>query len=295
MDEVLTSIGFIGLGVMGFPMAGHIKEKGHSVIIYNRSTEKADQWVRRFGGEKKDSPAETIKQCQLVLSCVGNDDDLRSIAYGSSGILSQIKKNQIWIDHTTTSASVALEIANEIEKKGAFFLDAPISGGQIGAEKGILTIMAGGDQNAFDQALPILESYGQAVTLMGPVGAGQKTKMVNQVCITGVLQGLAEGIHLAKNMNLDVPEVLNVISKGAAQSWQMQNRGLTMDKDEYDFGFSVEWMIKDLGICLDEADKNGTNLPVTNLVMDFYQKLRDMGGSRWDTSSLLRLLEKDNH
>lgn len=292
MVNGIECVGFLGLGVMGYPMAGHLRKKGYRVIVFNRSFEKAERWITEYGGEKVKTPAELANRCQLILSCVGNDDDLRGIAYGSKSILSQIKKDQIWVDHTTTSADVAVEISTELKKKGSYFLDAPISGGQIGAEKGILTVMVGGDQVVFDQVLTILQSYGKAVTLMGPVGSGQKTKMVNQVCVAGLLQGLSEGIHLAKNMDLDVPRVLEVISKGAAQSWQMQNRGLTMNQDEYDFGFAIDWMLKDLGICLEEARKNKISLPITQLVMRYYSELREMGGARWDTSSLLRLLQK---
>jgi 3-hydroxyisobutyrate dehydrogenase len=281
---------FIGLGVMGYPMAGHLKEAGHRVTVYNRTQAKADAWIKVHGGAKANTPAEAAQGADVVFACVGNDDDLRSVAYGDDGILAGIAPGAIFVDHTTASAGVAREIETVAGDKAVLFLDAPVSGGQAGAENGALTIMVGGSEVAFAKAAPIMDCYAKAVTRMGPVGSGQLTKMVNQICIAGLVQGLSEGLDFAVRAGLDGKKVVDVISKGAAQSWQMENRGNTMLDDKFDFGFAVDWMRKDLGICLDEAKRNGANLDVTEIVDGYYAELQKMGGGRWDTSSLIRRL-----
>jgi 3-hydroxyisobutyrate dehydrogenase len=289
----MAKIAFLGLGVMGYPMAGHLKNKGrHDVTVYNRTAAKAEKWVAEHGGSHAATPAEAARDKDFVFSCVGNDDDLRSVTIGENGAFGAMSKGAVFIDNTTASAEVARELAAEAEARGFGFLDAPVSGGQAGAENGILTVMVGGDSATFEKANPVIEAYARMVGLMGPAGAGQLTKMVNQICIAGLVQGLAEGVHFATKAGLDVEKVINVISKGAAGSWQMENRHKTMIAGKYDFGFAVDWMRKDLGICLSESDRNGAKLPVTALVDQFYKEVQEMGGKRWDTSSLLARLER---
>ncbi len=278
---------FIGLGVMGYPMAGHLANAGYPTCVYNRTTSKAEQWCQDYSGSFAVTPREAVKDADFVFVCVGNDDDLRSVVYGDDGVLAGVKDTAILVDHTTASANVAREIA---QKASVAFLDAPVSGGQAGAENGVLTVMIGGDPAAYDAAKPVILSYARAAELMGPVGSGQLTKMVNQICIASLVQGLSEGLNFAQKAGLDGAKVVEVISKGAAGSWQMENRGLTMLKDEFDFGFAVDWMRKDLDICLAESKKNGAQLPVTKIVNDYYAEIQAMGGGRWDTSSLIRRL-----
>jgi 3-hydroxyisobutyrate dehydrogenase len=288
-----TKAAFIGLGVMGYPMAGHLAAKGYAMTVYNRSAAKADQWVKDHKGAKATTPAEAAKDADFVFTCVGNDDDLRSVVLGETGAFAGMKKGAVLVDNTTTSAIVARELYAEARSRGLAFIDAPVSGGQAGAENGQLTVMCGGDQDAFDAARPAMDCFGKAVTLMGPSGSGALTKMVNQICIAGLVQGLSEAMNFAQRAGLDGDQVLDVISKGAAQSWQMENRGHTMLRGEYDFGFAVDWMRKDLGICMEEAENNGARLPVTALVDQFYKHVQARGGSRFDTSSLMLLLAKD--
>ena len=276
---------------MGFPMAGHIAGKGHEVTVYNRTAKKAADWVAKHGGKSAATPAQAAKGQEFVFSCVGNDDDLRSVTLGKDGAFAAMAKGSVFIDNTTASANVARELDAAARKGGFGFLDAPVSGGQAGAENGTLTVMVGGDEATFDKAKPVIESYARMVGLMGPAGAGQLTKMVNQISIAGLVEGLAEAIHFAQNAGLDVEKVIGVISKGAAGSWQMENRHKTMNAGKYDFGFAVEWMRKDLGMCLDEARRNGSRLPVAALVDQFYAEIDAMGGKRWDTSSLLARLK----
>ena len=281
---------FIGLGVMGYPMAGHLVRNGFEVTVYNRTESKAQQWVEAYGGKSAPTPALAAADAQIVFSCVGNDDDVRAISAGPDGAFSAMASDSIFVDHTTASAEVARELAAKCADKGIAFLDAPVSGGQAGAENGALTVMVGGSQESFDRAEPVIDSYARAVGLMGPVGSGQLTKMVNQICIAGLVQGLSEGLDFASRCGLDVDQVLEVISKGAAQSWQMENRGQTMNRNEFEFGFAVDWMRKDLGLCLEEARRVKGRLPVTALVDQFYAEVQAMGGGRWDTSSLIRRL-----
>ena len=289
----MASVAFLGLGVMGYPMAGHLKNKGgHDVTVYNRTAAKAEKWAAQHGGSHAPTPAEAARDKDFVFACVGNDDDLRSVTIGENGAFHAMKKGSVFIDNTTASAEVARELAAEAEARGFHFLDAPVSGGQAGAENGVLTVMVGGDEASFDRARPVIDAFARMVGLMGPVGAGQLTKMINQICIAGLVQGLAEGIHFGKQAGLDIEKVVDVISKGAAGSWQMENRHKTMNAGKYDFGFAIDWMRKDLGICLAEADRNGAKLPVTALVDQFYKDVQSMGGGRWDTSSLLARLEK---
>jgi 3-hydroxyisobutyrate dehydrogenase len=289
----MAKVAFIGLGVMGYPMARHIATKGgHELTVYNRTTSKADKWVSEHGGRRAATPRQAAEGQDFIFSCVGNDDDLRSIALGENGALAGMRGGAIYVDNTTASAVVARELAAEAKKKSVGFLDAPVSGGQAGAENGTLTVMVGGDQPTFEKARPVIDCYARMVGLMGPVGSGQLTKMVNQICIAGVVQGLAEGIHFAKKAGLDVENVIGVISKGAAQSWQMENRYKTMAAGKFDFGFAVEWMRKDLGISIAEARRNGAQLPIAALVDQFYADVQTMGGSRWDTSSLIARLER---
>ncbi len=284
-----TSVAFLGLGVMGFPMAGHLHTRGYAVTVYNRSADKADRWISSHtGGHVARTPAVASKTAQVVFMCVGNDNDLRSVAYGPDGVLAGLQPGAILVDHTTASAEVARELAQACANQGAHFVDAPVSGGQVGAEKGQLTIMCGGDEAAFRQVESFMMAYAKAATLMGPTGSGQLTKMVNQICIAGLLQGLAEALNFAECAQLDVTRVLDVISKGAAQSWQMDNRGRTMAQDQFDFGFAVDWMRKDLGLVIAEAKTNGALLPMTALVDQFYAEVQGLGGGRWDTSSLIR-------
>ena len=285
-----TKTAFIGLGVMGYPMAGHLIKAGHEVTVYNRTTSKAEAWVKEHGGALQKTPAAAADGADVVCACVGNDDDLRGVAYGDDGILAGMKAGAVFVDHTTASADVAREVDAAAREKGLGFLDAPVSGGEAGAQNGALTVMVGGDQANFDKAEPVMQSYARAVTLLGPAGAGQLTKMVNQICIAGLVQALAEGVNFATRAGLDANLVIDVISKGAAQSWQMENRAKTMIEDKFEFGFAVDWMRKDLGICLDESRRNGARLPVAALVDQFYATVQERGGNRWDTSSLLRLL-----
>jgi len=289
-DTTPRDIAFLGLGVMGFPMAGHLARAGHRVTVYNRNADKAAKWVAAHGGRQAATPADAAKGCELVMMCVGNDNDVRTVANGRDGALAGMDKGAILVDHTTASADVAREIHAAAAAKGVGFLDAPISGGQAGAENGKLTVMVGGDAATFARAEGVMALYGRAVTLMGGPGSGQLTKMVNQICIAGLVQALSEGIDFAQRAGLDADRVLDVISKGAAQSWQMENRGKTMVAGKFDYGFAVDWMRKDLGICLDEARSNGAALPVTAIVDQLYSRVQARGGGRWDTSSLIRLL-----
>ncbi len=288
----MAKVAFIGLGVMGYPMAGHLKTKGgHDVTVYNRTSAKAEKWASEFGGSFAKTPREAAEGCDFVFSCVGNDADLRSVTIGPDGAFQGMKKGAIFIDNTTASAEVARELHGAAKAAGFEFLDAPVSGGQAGAENGALTVMVGGDQPAFDRAKPVIDCFAKMVGLMGGTGAGQLTKMVNQICIAGLVQGLSEAIHFAKKADLDVEKVINVISKGAAQSWQMENRWQTMNSGKFDYGFAVDWMRKDIGICLATANQTGARLPVTALVDQFYAEVQAMGGKRWDTSSLIARLE----
>jgi 3-hydroxyisobutyrate dehydrogenase len=281
---------FLGLGVMGFPMASHLKKGGHEVTVYNRTAAKAQKWTETHGGPAAATPAEAARGADIVFSCVGNDDDLRSIVLGEQGALAGMSKGAVFVDHTTASANVARELGELAKGKGVHFLDGPVSGGQAGAENGKLTVMVGGDQADFDRAKPVIDCYARACVLLGPVGSGQLAKMVNQICIAGLVQGLAEGMNFAVKAGLDPAKLVDTISKGAAQSWQMENRALTMVADKFEFGFAVDWMRKDLGICLQEAKSNGARLPVTALVDQFYAQIQQRGGKRWDTSSLIHLL-----
>jgi len=283
------TVAFIGLGVMGYPMAGHLSNAGYQIRVYNRTAAKAEQWCKDYQGEFALTPREAAAGADFVFMCVGNDDDLRSVVYGADGVLAGCKEGAILVDHTTASADVAREIA---AKSSVAFLDAPVSGGQAGAENGVLTVMIGGEQGSFDAARPVIMSYARAAELLGPTGSGQLTKMVNQICIAGLVQGLSEGLNFAQKAGLDGHKVVDVISKGAAGSWQMENRGTTMLNDEFEFGFAVDWMRKDLGMCIAEAENNGAELPVTRIVNDYYAEVQAMGGSRWDTSSLIRRLTR---
>jgi len=288
----MATVAFIGLGVMGYPMAGHLKSKGgHDVTVFNRTLEKAHKWAKEFDGKSASTPAEAAESADYVFCCVGNDDDLRQVTIGDGGAFETIRKGAIFIDNTTASANVARELAAIAQEKNFGFLDAPVSGGQAGAENGVLAVMVGGDQATFDKAKPIMEAYSQMVGLMGDVGSGQLTKMMNQICIAGLVQGLSEALHLGRKAGLDIEKVVEVISKGAAGSWQMVNRHKTMKDGQYEHGFAVDWMRKDLGICLEEARAQGATLPVTALVDQFYADVQRMGGNRWDTSALLARLE----
>ena len=288
----MANVAFLGLGVMGYPMAGHLKAKGHNVTVYNRTTARADAWVAQHGGARALTPAEAAKGQDFVFACVGNDNDLRSVSLGADGAFAGMKPGTIFVDHTTASAEVARELYAAAKAAGISFIDAPVSGGQAGAENGVLTVMCGGDADTYAKAEPVIFSFARACRLMGEAGAGQLTKMVNQICIAGVVQGLAEGIHFAMNAGLDAEAVIEVISKGAAQSLQMENRYKTMIAGKFDFGFAADWMRKDLAICLNEARSNGSQLPMTALVDQFYAEVQKMGGGRWDTSSLLARLKK---
>jgi 3-hydroxyisobutyrate dehydrogenase-like beta-hydroxyacid dehydrogenase len=285
-----AKVAFIGLGVMGFPMAGHLKAKGYDVTVYNRTSAKAQAWAGKHGGRTAATPAAAAKDQDFVMLMVGNDADVLEVALGSEGALAGMKNGAVLVDHTTASADVARKVFEAARSKGIDFIDAPVSGGQAGAENGKLTVMCGGEQAAFDRAKPVMDSYGRAVTLMGPAGSGQLTKMVNQICIAGLVQGLSEGIAFAEKAGLDANLVLDVISKGAAQSWQMDNRGKTMHERKFNFGFAVDWMRKDLAICLAEAKRNGAKLPVTQIVAGYYDEISKGGGNRWDTSSLITRL-----
>lgn len=287
-----SKVSFIGLGVMGFPMAGHLARVGHDVCVFNRTAAKAEQWKSVYAGRTAPTPKEAADGSDFVFLCVGNDDDVREVVQGPDGVLSSMASGAHLVDHTTTSAILARDIAEAAAAQDIQFLDAPVSGGQAGAENGALTIMVGGSDSAFKAAEPVMAAYGKSIKLMGPAGSGQLTKMVNQICIAGLVQGLSEGLHFAEQAGLDGEQVVDVISKGAAQSWQMDNRSSTMLKGEFDFGFAVDWMRKDLGIVLEEGARNGAQLPVTQIVDGFYAEVQSMGGHRWDTSSLIERLRK---
>ena len=283
-------VAFLGLGVMGYPMAGHLRRAGHGVTVYNRTAAKADQWAAEFGGASAPTPRQAAHDADIVFACVGNDDDLRSIVLGEHGAFAGMKRGAVFVDHTTASARVARELFAQSRQLGGDFIDAPVSGGQAGAVNGLLTVMCGGDPATFERVRPVAMAFSRACTLIGPSGSGQLAKMVNQICIAGLVQGLSEGVSFGLAAGLDMKLVLEVIGKGAAQSWQMDNRGTTMVDDRFDFGFAVDWMRKDLGLCLDESHRNGAPLPVTALVDQFYGDVQRMGGGRWDTSSLIRRL-----
>lgn len=293
MAEQLTpkiKTAFIGLGVMGYPMAGHLAKAGHEVTVYNRTTSKAERWVAEFGGKLALTPKEAANDCDIVFVCVGNDDDLRSVVLGENGAFAGMKKDAVLWDDTTDSASVAQELYSKAKELGLNFVDAPVSGGQAGAENGVLTVMCGGDEEIINRCIPVAGAFACSIKRIGPSGSGQLAKMCNQICIAGIVQGLAEAIAFGKTAGLEMPLVLDVISKGAAGSWQMSNRGLTMDLNQFDFGFAVDWMRKDLGLCLAQANKTGALLPMTALVDQFYAEIQTRGGGRWDTSSLITRL-----
>ena len=286
------NVAFIGLGVMGYPMAGYISKGGHNVTVYNRTGAKADKWIEEFKGKKADTPKDAAKDADYVFTCVGNDNDLREVTFGENGIFKSIKKGAVYIDNTTASATIAREIYSHAKKNGFGFLDAPVSGGQAGADNGALTVMVGGDQEDFDKALDKIDCYSKKVKLLGKSGSGQLAKMVNQICIAGLVQGLSEAINFGQKAGLNMEDVIEVISKGAAQSWQMENRYKTMLEDKFDFGFAVDWMRKDLKIAMEEAKNNGSLLPITEIIDKYYAEVQDMGGKRWDTSSLIKRFRK---
>src|SRR5437016_6295944 len=289
----MAKVAFLGLGIMGYPMAGHLKSKGsHDTTVYNRTAAKAEKWVAQFGGHAAATPKAAAEGQDFVFCCVGNDNDLREVALGPNGAYEGVRKGAVFIDHTTASAGIARELHAEAKKRGFDFVDAPVSGGQAGAENGALTVMCGGETEPYGRAEKVIAAYARMCKLLGPPGAGQLTKMVNQICIAGLVQGLAEGIHFAKRAGLDVEAVIETISKGAAQSWQMENRYKTMMAGKFDFGFAVDWMRKDISICLGEARTHRANLPVTALIDQFYAEVQKMGGRRWDTSSLIARLER---
>jgi 3-hydroxyisobutyrate dehydrogenase len=290
----VANVGYVGLGIMGGPMARHLAKAGHSVVVYNRTTEKADAWVAEHGGARVLTPREVAQQSDIVFMCVGNDNDVRSVVFGDDGVLAGLKSGSVLVDHTTASATLARELADACAAVGAGFVDAPVSGGQAGAENGQLTVMCGSnDQASFDRVNPVIDAYAKRCQLLGNAGSGQLAKMVNQICIAGIAQGLSEALNFAMRAGLNPDDVVDVISKGAAQSWQMENRAKTMVRDEFEFGFAVEWMRKDLAICFDEAKRNGAQLPMTEMVDKFYEEIIAMGGKRWDTSSLIARLTKD--
>ena len=284
-------VAFVGLGVMGYPMAGYLVNAGHEVTVFNRTAAKADAWCERHAGTRADTPSGAALNAEIVFCCVGNDDDVRAVVLGDDGVMNGIGEGSIIVDHTTASAVVAREVFDAAAAKKVGFLDAPLSGGQAGAENGQVTIMVGGDEAVYQRALPVMDAYAKACTLIGPVGSGQLAKMVNQICIAGIVQGLSEGLHFAKRAGLDPAKVIGAISKGAAQSWQMENRWETMVRDEFEFGFAVEWMRKDLKIGLEEAERNGATLELTRMVDGYYAEVQELGGNRWDTSSLIARLE----
>jgi 3-hydroxyisobutyrate dehydrogenase len=289
----MSKVAWIGLGVMGFPMAGHLKTRGeHDVVVFNRTRAKADSWVEKFGGRSAPTPAEAAQGAEFVFTCVGNDDDLREVTLGPSGVFAALAPGAIAVDHTTASAKIARELHAAASARGADALDAPVSGGQSGAENGTLTVMVGGGDEAFARAAPVIAAYARACNLIGPPGSGQLTKMVNQICIGGLIEGLAEALHFAQSAGLDIEKVVDTIAKGAAQSWQMENRWRTMVENKFDFGFAVDWVRKDFALIFAEARANGANLPVTALVDKFYAEIQAMGGGRWDTSSLIARLER---
>ena len=285
-------VSFIGLGVMGYPMAGFISKGGHDVTVYNRTKTKADKWVSEYKGKVANTPSEAAKDSDFIFTCVGNDDDLREVTIGNDGLFNTAKKNSIYVDNTTASAEVARELYKEAKNKGFHFLDAPVSGGQAGAESGKLTVMIGGDEDAFVKAGPVIACYSQKAKLLGKSGSGQLTKMMNQMCIAGAVQGLAEALNFGINAGLNMDDVVETISKGAAQSWQMENRSKTMVADKFDYGFAVDWMRKDLKIAMEEAKRNGSPVPITTLIDGYYSEVQKIGGSRWDSSSLIALLKK---
>ncbi|HZR60333.1 MAG TPA: NAD(P)-dependent oxidoreductase [Xanthobacteraceae bacterium] len=289
----MAKVAFVGLGVMGYPMAGHLKNKGgHDVTVYNRTGAKADKWVAQYGGKSAPTPKAAAHGQDLVMTCVGNDNDLREVTLGDNGVYAGAGKGSIVVDHTTASAAIARELHGEAKKRGFDFVDAPVSGGQAGAENGVLTVMCGGDEAPFAKVEKVIAAYARACNLLGSPGSGQLAKMVNQICIAGTVQGLAEGLHFAQKAGLDIEKLIATISKGAAQSWQMENRYKTMAAGKFDFGFAVDWMRKDLSICLDEARRNGAHLPVAALIDQFYSEVQKMGGKRWDTSALIALLQR---
>jgi len=287
----IQNVTFIGLGVMGYNMAGHLKKNNFNTTVYNRTSSVSEKWVNEFGGESKTTPGEASSNADIVCICVGRDEDLISVMEGNDGVIKNIKDNTIIIDHTTASADIARKYYQLGKESNFSFLDAPVSGGQAGAENGILSVMVGGDQDQFDNAKSVMSAYGKTIELIGNAGSGQLAKMINQICIAGLVQGLSEAMAFGKKANLDMEKVLEVISKGAAQSWQMENRYKTMLKGEYEFGFAVDWMRKDLSICFNEAEKNGASLPVTKIVDNYYEKVQNNGGSRYDTSSLMTLVD----
>jgi len=286
----MVKVAFIGLGNMGYPMAGHLSNAGHEVTVFNRTAAVAERWLADYQGKRAATPAMAAQDAEFIFTCVGNDDDLRSVTRGAGGVLETLAAGSVLIDHTTTSARVAREVATACAAQGVAFIDAPVSGGQAGAVKGVLTVMCGGNEHDFERARPVIAAYAPACALIGAVGAGQLTKMVNQICIAGVLQGLAEGLNFGQRAGLDMNVVIEVIAKGAAQSWQLDNRAETMCRGEYDFGFAVDWMRKDLGIVLDEAARNGAQVPVTALIDGYYAEVQKLGGQRWDTSSIIEVL-----
>ena len=287
-----NKVAFIGLGVMGFPMAGYISKAGHDVTVYNRTAAKAEKWAQTYKGKTASTPAEAAKDADFVFTCVGNDNDLKEVTTGSEGAFQNVKKGAVFIDNTTASAKVARELFNIATEKGFGFLDAPVSGGQAGAENGALTVMVGGEESDYKKAEPVIDCYSKKIKLLGSAGSGQLAKMVNQICIAGLVQALSEGIRFGQNAGLNVEDVIEVISKGAAQSWQMENRFKTMIEDKFDYGFAVDWMRKDLGIAMEEAKSNGSKLPVTEIVDQYYAEIQKNGGNRFDTSSLITLLPK---
>jgi 3-hydroxyisobutyrate dehydrogenase len=288
----MSKISFIGLGVMGYPMAGYISKAGHDVTVYNRTKSKAEKWIKDFKGKIADTPKEAAKESEFIFSCVGNDNDLREVTLGANGLFHSAKKGAVYIDNTTASAEIARELYKEAKKKGFDFLDAPVSGGQAGAENGALTVMVGGDESSYKKAEPIIDCYSKKIKLLGPSGNGQLCKMVNQICIAGLVQGLSEAINFGLNAKLNMYDVIEVISKGAAQSWQMENRYKTMIEDKFDYGFAVDWMRKDLKIAMEEAKKNNSPLPITKIIDEFYGEVQNQGGNRWDTSSLIKRFRK---
>ena len=285
-------VAFIGLGVMGYPMAGYISKAGHDVTVYNRTKAKAEKWVNEYKGKLADTPMDAAKDCGFIFTCVGNDNDLKEVTLGDKGLFKTAKKGAIYIDNTTASANIARELYKDAKAKGFEFLDAPISGGQAGAEGGVLTVMVGGDETPFKKAEPVIDCYSKKIKLLGPSGSGQLTKMVNQICIAGLVQGLSEAINFGMNAGLNMHDVIEVISKGAAQSWQMENRHKTMIEDKFDYGFAVDWMRKDLKIAMEEAKKNNSPLPITKIIDEYYAEVQKMGGQRWDTSSLIKRFRK---
>ena len=288
----MSKVSFIGLGVMGYPMAGHISKAGHDVTVFNRTTSKAEKWTKEYGGKFAKSPMEAVKDSDFIFSCVGNDNDLREVTIGENGLFKSAKKNCVYVDNTTASAEIARELYKKAKDSGFQFLDAPVSGGQAGAENGALTVMIGGDEDTFKKASPVIDSYSKKMKLLGPAGNGQLAKMVNQICIAGVVQGLSEAINFGLNAKLKMEDVIETISKGAAQSWQMENRYKTMIDDKFDYGFAVDWMRKDLKIAMDEAKRNNSPLPITKLIDEYYGEVQKMGGNRWDTSSLIKRFRK---